>query len=114
MASRTNKQGIAKKKAQLQKLKMLKVWAKRRLKNKNLSEEEKIEKWFIFEMINPKWKKFSRDKSWRKVICLQTWMREDEDGYRLLFKPNSSELEYVYSGLNARLRRKLKRRKMKS
>ena len=110
MASRTNKQWIAKKKAQLQKLKMLKVWAKRRLKNKNLSEEEKIEKWLIFDMENPAWRKFSRDKSWRKIICLQTGMREDENGYRLIFKPNSSEVEYIYSGINARLRRKLKRR----
>jgi len=111
MASRTNKQWIAKKKKQLEKLRMLKVWWKRRLKNKNLSEEEKIEKGLIFEMVNPKSHKFTRDKSGRKVICLQTWLREDYDWYRLRFKPNSSEVFYVYKWITSALRRKLNRNK---
>jgi len=110
MASRTNKQWIAKKKKQLEKLKILKVWAKRRFKNKNLSEEEKLEKWLIFYMTNPKNHKFSRDKSWRKIICLETWLREDYDWYRLVFKANSSEMVYNYKGITPALRRKLKKR----
>ncbi len=107
MASRTNKQWIAKKKKQLEKLKILKVWSKRRLKNKELSEEEKIEKWLIFELINPKNHKFTRDKSRRKVICLQTWLREDTDWYRLRFKPNSSEVYYEFKWITTALRKKL-------
>ena len=110
MAGRTNKQWIAKKKKQLEKLRMLKVWAKRRLKNKNLSEEEKFEKWLIFEMENPAGKKYSRDKSGRKVICLQTGLREDFDWYRLLFKANSSELEYKLKGITPALRRKMRKK----
>ena len=90
---------------------MLKIGAKRRLKNKNLSEEEKIEKWLIFDLINPKNHKFTRDKSWRKVICLQTWLREDFDGYRLKFKPNSSEVVYEFKGITSALRRKMNKKK---
>jgi len=109
MASRTNKVGILKKRKQLQKLKILK-WPSRTA-NKNLSDSEKLEKGLIFDMENPKNNKFSRDKSWRKVICKQTWLREDTDGYRLLFKPNSSELEYRFSWFNARLNRIVKKGK---
>ena len=109
MASRTNKQWIAKKKKQLEKLRALKVWAKRWLKNKNLSEEEKIEKWLIFDLQNPSGKKYSRDKTGRKVICIQTWLREDFDWYRLRFKANSSEVLYYKSWINSRLRRKIRK-----
>jgi hypothetical protein len=111
MASRTNKQWIAKKKKMLEKLRSLKKWWKRRHKNKNLSEEEKITKWLIFDMENPKWQKFSRDKSWRKIICLQTWLREDFNWYRLIFKPNSQQVEYRFTGINSRLRKKLNKSK---
>ena len=114
MASRTNKQWIAKKKKQLEKLRQIKVWAKRYFKTRNLSEEEKVSRWLIFDLENPKWKKYTRDKSWRKIICIQTWLREDFDGYRLRFKANSSEIEYVFSGFNARLNKKIKKWKRKS
>ncbi len=111
MASRTNKQWIAKKKKQLEKLKILKVWAKRWLKFKNLSEEEKLEKGLIFDLVNPKNNKFTRDKSWRKIICLQTGLREDTDWYRLIFLPNSSEVKYVYKGISSALRKKINKSK---
>ena len=109
--ARTNKMWILKKKQQLEKIKLLKSWWKRYLKNKNLSEEEKLEKWLIFDLENLAGHKFTRDKSGRKVICKQTWLREDLDGYRLVFKANSSEVEFVYSGVNSRLRRKIKKAK---
>jgi len=110
MASRTNKIWILKKKKQLEKLKYKKSLWKRYLKTKDLSDEEKISKWLIFDLENPKWKKYNRDKSWRKVICVQTWLREDFDGYRLLFKANSSEVFYENTWINSRLRRKLKKK----
>jgi len=113
MAWRTNKMWILKKKQQLEKLRILKKWWKSYLKNKNLSDEEKLAKWLIFEQTNPKWKNYKRDKSWRKVICIETGLREDFDWYRLLFKPNSSELEYKFSGFNAQLNKKIKLRKVK-
>ncbi len=105
--ARTNKIWILKKKKQLEKIKLIKSWWKRYLKNKWFSEEEKLEKWLIFDLENPDSNKFSRDKSWRKVICKQTGLREDLDGYRLVFKANSSELEFIYSGMNSRLRKKI-------
>ena len=105
MASRTNKQWILKKKQQLEKLKILKKWWKRYLKNKNLSEEEKRNSWLVFELQNPKWYKYIRDKSGRKVICTLTWLREDADWYRLVFKPNSNEVNYTYTWFPSRLRR---------
>ncbi len=107
--ARTNKMWILKKKQQLEKIKLIKSWWKRYLKNRWLSEEEKLEKWLIFDLENPNSNKFSRDKSGRKVICKQTWLREDMDGYRLVFKANSSDVDFMYSGINSRLRRKLKK-----
>ena len=113
MASRTNKMWILKKKKQLEKIKAIK-WASssRVVKNRSLSEPEKLDLWLVFDLENPKWKKYTRDKSWRKVICKQTGLREDMDGYRLLFKPNSSELIYKFSGFNARLNRRMKKAKI--
>jgi len=110
MASRTNKMWIFKKKKQLEKIKAIK-WTTSSgvVKNKSLSEPEKIELWLVFDLENPKWKKYTRDKSWRKIICKQTGLREDMDGYRLLFKPNSSEIYYKFSGFNARLNRIIKK-----
>jgi hypothetical protein len=109
MASRTNKMWILKKKRQLEKIKILKT--KKKYNLKHLSETEKISQWLIFDKKNPKWKKYTRDKSWRKIICKQTWLREDFDGYRLIFKPNSSDAEYVFSWFNSRLNKKIKRLK---
>ena len=112
MAWRTNKIWILKKKKQLEKIKLIKSGWKRWLKNKNLSEEEKREKWLIFDLVNPKWNKFTRDKSGRKIICIQTWLREDTDGYRLIFKANSMQVDYNFSWINARLRRKIKKSRL--
>lgn len=109
MASRTNKQWIFKKKQQLEKLKSLKKTWQRYLKNRNLSEEEKISKWLIFELENPKWHKFFRDKSWRKIICKYTWLREDPDWYRMVFRANSQEAIFKHTWANARLRKFLRK-----
>lgn len=111
MVWRTNKQWILKKKQQLEKLKFLKKWWKRYLKNKNLSEQDKKSKWLIFELKNPKWNNYIRDKSWRKIICILTWLREDMDWYRLTFKANSNEIQYVYKWFSSRLRRLINKSK---
>jgi len=112
MASRTNKQWILKKKQQLEKLKILKKWWKRYFKNKNLSQEDKINYWLIFELENPKWNKYVRDKSWRKILCVLTWLREDSDLYRLCFKANSNEVYYNYTNrISSRLRRFINKNK---
>lgn len=113
MASRTNKQWILKKKQQLEKLRVLKKWWKRYFKNKNLSEEEKRTNWFVFELENPRWNKYIRDKSGRKVICILTWLREDLDWYRLLFKANSNEVNYNYTWFSSMLRRFINKNKKK-
>jgi len=111
MVSRTNKQWIFKKKQQLEKLKILKKWWKRYMKNKNLSEEEKRNNWLVFELQNLKWNKYIRDKNWRKIICKNTWLREDLDGYRLIFKANSNEVSYVYSWIKSSLRKFINKNK---
>ena len=109
--ARTNKIWIFKKKQQLEKIKLLKSWWKRYLKNKWHSEEEKIEKWLIFDLENPNLHKFTRDKSGRKIICKQTGLREDFDWYRLVLKPNSTDIQFIFSGINSRLRKKIKKSK---
>ena len=113
MASRTNKMWILKKKKQLEKIKSIKKWWKRYLKTKNLSDNEKLEKWLIFSKTNPKHNTYKRDKSGRKIICVDTWLREDLDGYRLIFKANSSELLYKPSGIKPALRRIIRKKKIK-
>ena len=110
MASRTNKIWIAKKKKQQEKLKRLKK-AITKVSYKNLSTKEKQEKWLIKEMINPKWNKFYRDFSWRKIICVYTWLREDTDWYRVVWKPNSSEHDFVFVWIRPALRRKINKMK---
>ena len=108
MAWRTNKVWILRKRKQLEKLKSKKD--KKYLSTKNMSEKEKLEKWLIFEKENPMWKQYSRDKSGRKIICVQTGLREDLDAYRLLFKANSNEIYFVKTWINARLNKKIKKK----
>ncbi len=111
MASRTNKQGIANKKKQQAKMKKLKKNTTIKLNAKNLSSKEKLERWLIKEIENPKWHKYSRDLAWRKTMCIYTGLREDPDGYRLVGKPNSSEHDFVLVGITSSLRRKLNKMK---
>ena len=113
MAWRTNKMWIFKKKKQLEKTKLIKSWWKRWTKNNKISEEEKINKWLVFDLKNPRWNKYSRNKSTRKIICSQTLLREDLDGYRLLFKANSSDIIYKFTWWNAQLRKKINKIKIK-
>lgn len=111
MATRTNKQWILKKKQQLEKLKSLKKNWQRYLKNKNFSEEEKISRWLIFDLENPRWHNFTRDKSGRKIICKYTWLREDPDWYRMIFRANSQEAIFNHTWMNSRLRKFLRKSK---
>ncbi len=110
MASRTNKQWIANKKKQQEKMKKLK-WTSTKLNTKNLSGKEKSERWLVREIENPKWKKYTRDLAGRKTMCEYTGLREDPDGYRLVWKPNSSEHDFVLVGITSSLRRKLNKMK---
>lgn len=85
MASRTNKIWILKKKRQLEK--------QRNLLNKQKKEEIIWKKQFT----NPKWNTYDRFFRSGKRINDKTWQREDPDWYRILRKPNSWEIEWVYN-----------------
>ena len=81
--------GILKKKMQLQKQKLVKwkvkiqeiVWKK--------------------QYSNPKWNVYERFfRSW-KWVNDKTWCREDSDGYRIIRRANSGEIEWVYKWENS-------------
>ena len=96
MASRTNKQGIAKKKAQLQKQASRTKWAKRfEYPKRRLDLNDWKERWAIWVMTNPKWNTYHWFLKWRKV-CRETRLRTDPDGYRFIKTPSwGSEMVYV-------------------
>ncbi len=96
MASRTNKQGIAKKKAQLQKQASRTKWSKRfEYPKRRLDLNDGKERWAIGVMTNPKWNTYHRFLRWRKV-CWETRLRIDPDGYRFIKTPSwGSEMVYV-------------------
>ncbi len=96
--ARTNKAGIAKKKVQQAKQKLL-AWPKTR-SNEGMKREYK----------NPKWNTYERFmRSWKR-ICDMTSCREDPDGFRLRRKPSWWEPTFVEIGKNSRsYRRYLKR-----
>lgn len=74
---------ILRKKMQLQKQKNIKG---------NVKKEEIIWK---RKFVNPKWNEYERFfRSW-KWINDNTWCREDPDGYRILRKANSWEIEWM-------------------
>ena len=96
MASRTNKQWIAKKKAQLQKQASRTKWAKRFEYPKRRLDLNDGKDWgAIGVMTNPKWNTYHRFLRWRKV-CWETRLRVDPDGYRFIKTPSwGSEMVYV-------------------
>lgn len=87
MASRTNKQWIAKKKAQQSKqANRLKGMKRFEYPKRKLTLEEAKDLWAVWIRINPKWREYNRFLRWRK-ICRETRLRMDPDGYRYIRTP---------------------------
>ncbi|MDR2540258.1 MAG: hypothetical protein LBD11_00300 [Candidatus Peribacteria bacterium] len=96
MASRTNKQGIAKKKAQQQKQASRTKGAKRfDYPKRKLDLMDGKERGVIGIVSNPKGNEYHRFLRGRK-ICRETRLRVDPDGYRYIKTPSGgSETVYV-------------------
>ena len=96
MASRTNKQGIAKKKAQQQKQATRLKGAKRFDYPKRRMDLEDGKEWgFIGVSTNPKGNGYHRFLKGRK-ICRETRLRVDPDGYRYIKTPSGgSDMVFV-------------------
>ena len=91
-----DKQGIAKKKAQLQKQASRTKWAKRFEYPKRRLDLNDGKDWgAIGVMTNPKWNTYHWFLRGRKV-CWETRLRVDPDGYRFIKTPSGgSEMVYV-------------------
>lgn len=88
MASRTNKRGIAAKKAKAQKqAKRLKGYRRFEYPKRKLDLEEAKEIGVIGVHTNPKGGTYHRFLRWRKV-CWETRLRVDPDGYRYIKTPS--------------------------
>ena len=88
MASRTNKQGIAKKKAQQQKQANRTKGAKRfEYPKRKLTVEEAKDFGVVGMVKNPKGREYTRFLRGRK-ICRETRLRTDPDGYRFIRTPS--------------------------
>lgn len=88
MASRTNKQGIAKKKVQQQKQANRTKGSKRfEYPKRKLTLEEGKEQGIIWGKSNPKGHEYNRFLRGRK-ICWETKIRIDPDGYRYIKTPS--------------------------
>jgi hypothetical protein len=88
MAWRTNKQRIAKKKAQQAKQASRMKWAKRfDYPKRSLDLKTWMEIWAIHEVTNPAWNTWHWFFRWRKV-CFETRLRTDPDWYRYIRTPN--------------------------
>lgn len=108
MASRTNKQWIAKKKAQQSKqANRLKGMKRFEYPKRKLTLEEAKELWAVWIWINPKWREYNRFLRWRKM-CRETRLRMDPDGYRYIRTP-AGWSEMVEVGISGRSRSKLKK-----
>jgi len=108
MASRTNKQGIAKKKSQQQKQAARLKGSKRfEYPKRKLDMEEAKEVGIVWVYTNPKWATYSWFLKWRK-ICWETRLRIDPDWYRYIRTP-SGWSEMVSVPVSGWIRSKLKR-----
>ncbi len=108
MASRTNKQWIAKKKSQQQKQAARTKGLKRfEYPKRKLDITEAKEMWVVWVYTNPKWATYSWFLRWRK-ICRETRMRMDPDGYRYIKTPSWGS-EMVSVPVSGRSRSKLKK-----
>ncbi len=108
MASRTNKKGIAQKKAQLQKqAKRLKGLKRFEYPKRKLDLEEAKELGIIGVHKNPKWGEYNWFLKGRKV-CWETRLRVDPDGYRFIRTPAGGS-EMVEVPVSGWLRSKIKK-----
>jgi hypothetical protein len=108
MASRTNKQGIAKKKAQQQKQATRLKGAKRfDYPKRKLDLNEGKERGVVGNMTNPKGNEYHRFLRGRK-ICRETKLRVDPDGYRYIKTPAGGS-EMVFVPTSGRTRVKLRK-----
>ena len=108
MASRTNKQGIAKKKAQQQKQATRLKGAKRfDYPKRKLDLENGKERGVIGVVTNPKGNSYCRFLRGRKV-CRETRLRVDPDGYRYIKTPSGGS-EVVFVPANGWTRTKLRK-----
>ena len=88
MASRTNKQGIAKKKAQQSKqASRLKGMKRFEYPKRKLTIEEAKDLWAVGVYKNPKGHDYNRFLRGRK-ICRERRLRTDPDGYRYIRTPS--------------------------
>ncbi|MDR0608001.1 MAG: hypothetical protein LBG52_06790 [Candidatus Peribacteria bacterium] len=108
MASRTNKQGIAKKKAQQQKQATRLKGAKRfDYPRRKLDLNDGKERGVIGIITNPKGNDYHRFLRGRK-ICRETKLRIDPDGYRYIKTPSGGS-ETVFVPTSGRTRVKLRK-----
>ncbi|UFX82965.1 hypothetical protein [Candidatus Absconditicoccus praedator] len=106
MASRTNKKGIAAKKAQLQKQASRMKGQKRfNYPKRKLSLEDAKELAVVGSKTNPAGRNYHWFLKGRK-ICWETGLRVDPDGYRLYVKP-SGGMEFTEVPISGWLRKKL-------
>jgi hypothetical protein len=106
MASRTNKKGIAQKKAQLQKqAARLKGGKRFDYPKRKVSLDEAKEFGFVGVETNPKGGQYHRFLRGRKV-CRETRMRVDPQGYRYIKRPSGGS-EFVEVHLSGRGKKKL-------
>lgn len=98
--SRTNKQGIAAKKAQQAKQAKRTRGARRfEYPKRNVSLQDAKDMGFVGVVTNPKGREFHRFLKWRKV-CWETRLRIDPDGYRMVILPSgwSEMVQVMQSG----------------
>lgn len=108
MASRTNKQGIAKKKAQQQKQASRLKGAKRfDYPKRRLDLADGKERGIIGVSTNPKGNEYNRFLRGRKV-CRETRLRVDPDGYRYIKTPSGGS-DMVFVPASGRTRTKLRK-----
>ncbi len=93
--ARTNKQGIAKKKAQQAKQKALSWWNKTK-------QEDGLKR----DYTNPLWSSYTRFMRSGKRINDTTSCREDPDGYRIKRKPSWGEPTFEHVGKASRAYRR--------
>jgi hypothetical protein len=85
--SRTNKMGILKQKQQVAKQK--------KMMSDSVSADE--QNGIKHEFTNPKGNSYLFFKRSGKWICDMTNCREDGDGYRLVGRPNSGDVDHIYN-----------------
>lgn len=108
MASRTNKQGIAKKKSQQQKAASRSKGSKRfEYPKRKLTEEEAKDLGVVGVVKNPKGHDYTRFLRGRK-ICRETRLRTDPDGFRFIRTP-AGGTEVVDAPMSGWIRGKLRK-----